>query len=201
MSLLRRIIPRLIHTDIKPPDLTPYRRNPNPCTRTERAIIPYIVSGIGITLSCYSAKAEIIRYVEFWAASADVLALAKIEINLGDIPEGRNATFKWRGKPLFVKHRTPQEIETERNQDISELRDPERDEDRVKDPAWLVVVGVCTHLGCVPTANMGDWPGGYYCACHGSHYDASGRIRKGPAPSNLEVPPHEIQDEKTLIVG
>ena len=111
-------------------------------------------------------------------------------------------TFKWRGKPLFIRHRTAQEIETENAVDPATLRfciimilienklhhfrDPQADSERVKDAEWLVILGVCTHLGCVPIANAGEF-GGYYCPCHGSHYDASGRIRKGPAPLNLEV--------------
>lgn len=134
------------------------------------------------------------------SASADVLALAKIEIKLGDIPEGKSVTFKWRGKPLFIRHRTADEIATEQSVSTSTLRDPETDGDRVQRAPWLVVIGVCTHLGCVPIANSGDF-GGYYCPCHGSHYDASGRIRKGPAPLNLEVPHYEFPDDNTLIVG
>lgn len=134
------------------------------------------------------------------AASADVLALAKIEVKLGDVPEGKSVTFKWRGKPLFVRHRTAEEIEQERQVDVGSLRDPEHDNDRIKKPEWLVLIGVCTHLGCVPIANAGEY-GGYYCPCHGSHYDASGRIRKGPAPLNLEVPQYEFTDDETLLVG
>jgi ubiquinol-cytochrome c reductase iron-sulfur subunit len=126
--------------------------------------------------------------------------MAKIEVKLGDIPEGKNVTFKWRGKPLFIRHRTADEIAAEQSVDVSSLRDPEPDEVRAKKPEWLVVLGVCTHLGCVPIANAGDY-GGYYCPCHGSHYDASGRIRKGPAPLNLEVPTYEFVDDDTLLVG
>lgn len=134
------------------------------------------------------------------SASADVLALAKIEIKLADIPEGKSVTLKWRGKPLFVRHRTGAEISAEKSVNVSELRDPQTDEERVKRDEWLVVLGVCTHLGCVPIANAGDF-GGYYCPCHGSHYDASGRIRKGPAPLNLEVPEYSFPEEGLLIVG
>ena len=134
------------------------------------------------------------------SATADVLALAKIEVKLGDIPEGKNMTFKWRGKPLFIRHRTSEEVAVEQGVNVSTLRDPEPDSNRVQKPEWLVVIGVCTHLGCVPIANSGDF-GGYYCPCHGSHYDASGRIRKGPAPLNLEVPPYTFVDEGTLVVG
>lgn len=100
---------------------------------------------------------------------------------------------------MFFVFRTAAEIAKERAVNVSELRDPEKDEDRVKDPSWLIVIGVCTHLGCVPIAGEGDY-GGYYCPCHGSHYDGSGRIRKGPAPLNLEVPPYEFV-EGSVIVG
>lgn len=134
------------------------------------------------------------------SASADVLALAKIEIKLSDIPEGKSMTFKWRGKPLFVRHRTGAEISAEESVNVSELRDPQHDNVRCQNPEWLVVLGVCTHLGCVPIANAGDF-GGYYCPCHGSHYDASGRIRKGPAPLNLEVPTYTFPEEGKLLVG
>merc|ERR1712029_1163899 len=123
------------------------------------------------------------QFISSWSASQDVLALAKIEIKLGDIPEGKNMTFKWRGKPLFIRHRTAQEIEECVAVDPASLRDPQHDNDRVKDPEWLVILGVCTHLGCVPIANAGEF-GGYYCPCHGSHYDASGRI-KGSRSSQL----------------
>lgn len=151
------------------------------------------------------------------SASADVLALAKIEINLDEIPEGKNVTFKWRGKPLFVRHRTAEEVDKEAAVDVGSLRDPQHDTDRVKNPEWLIILGVCTHLGtcldlitvlcniafiagCVPMANAGDY-GGYYCPCHGSHYDASGRIRAGPAPLNLEVPYYEFVEDNLLVVG
>lgn len=100
-----------------------------------------------------------------------------------------------------MKHRTPEEIKRERAVDLSILRDPEPDSDRAKVPEWLIVLGVCTHLGCVPIANSGDYPGGYYCPCHGSHYDAAGRIRKGPAPTNLEIPVHSYVSDDLLVVG
>jgi ubiquinol-cytochrome c reductase iron-sulfur subunit len=96
--------------------------------------------------------------------------------------------------------RSQAEIEKERAVDVASLRDPQTDDERVKDPAWLILLGVCTHLGCVPIANAGEF-GGYYCPCHGSHYDASGRIRKGPAPLNLEVPEYVFPEEGVVIVG
>lgn len=101
----------------------------------------------------------------------------------------------------FAKiYRSESEVATEAQVDVASLRDPEEDSARVKDPKWLIVIGVCTHLGCVPIANAGDF-GGYYCPCHGSHYDASGRIRKGPAPLNLEVPPYDFAEDGLLVVG
>ncbi|XP_076748807.1 Rieske iron-sulfur protein [Xylocopa sonorina] len=198
---------RLAHSDIQWPDFTEYRRRavkrPDVRSResaSRRKTFTYLITaGIGVGGVC-AAKSTVHTFVASLAASADVLALAKIEVKLDAIPEGRSAVFKWRGKPLFVRHRTAKEIEREQALDISGLRDPEKDQDRVKDAKWLVVLGVCTHLGCVPIANAGDF-GGYYCPCHGSHYDASGRIRKGPAPLNLEVPYYEFTDEKTLLVG
>ena len=96
--------------------------------------------------------------------------------------------------------RTPEEVEREEAVDITKLRDCQHDSERVKEKEWLILIGICTHLGCVPIANAGDF-GGYYCPCHGSHYDGSGRIRKGPAPLNLEVPPYEFVDDNTCIVG
>jgi ubiquinol-cytochrome c reductase iron-sulfur subunit len=160
----------------------------------------YLIVGSGIVTGAYSAKTIINKLVGSMSASADVLALAKIEVKLGDIPEGKNVTFKWRGKPLFIRHRSQDEIDTENKVDVASLRDPQADSERVKNPEWLVVIGVCTHLGCVPIANAGEF-GGYYCPCHGSHYDASGRIRKGPAPLNLEVPAYEFLDDDTVVVG
>jgi len=166
----------------------------------DRKGFSYLMAG-GLGLSAaYGGKSLVNQFISSWSASQDVLAMAKIEIKLGDIPEGKNMTFKWRGKPLFIRHRTAQEIEKEVSVDPASLRDPQHDNERTKDPEWLVILGVCTHLGCVPIANAGEF-GGYYCPCHGSHYDASGRIRKGPAPLNLEVPYYEFPEEGLLVVG
>jgi len=129
---------------------------------------------------------------------AEQRALAAVEINMNDVPEGECKTFEWRGKPVFVRHRTETEIARERAVPVAELRDPQEDEVRVKRPEWSVVVGICTHLGCIPMAGKGDF-GGYFCPCHGSHYDASGRIRKGPAPKNLEVPEYMFKDNLIVI--
>lgn len=161
-----------------------------------------LLGGMAMSLGLYGTKAEIYRDVLCMAPSADVIALAKIEINLNNIAKGISATFKWRGKPLFVKRRTPEEIDAVRSVSLGSLRDPASDEERCERPEWLVVIGICTHLGCVPIANAGDYgPGGYYCPCHGSHFDAAGRIRKGPAPTNMEIPEHRFVDDDTLVVG
>ncbi|CAG9763158.1 unnamed protein product [Ceutorhynchus assimilis] len=198
---------RWAHTDINVPNFDDYRnpatKNPNKkSTDSEdsRKNFTYLVAGGLGASSAYAAKSVITQFVSSMSASADVLALAKIEIKLADIPEGKSVTFKWRGKPLFIRHRTPDEISTEQSVAVNNLRDPQHDNERVQNPEWLVVLGVCTHLGCVPIANSGDF-GGYYCPCHGSHYDASGRIRKGPAPLNLEVPAYTFPTDDTLLVG
>merc|ERR1719329_1623614 len=112
---------------------------------------------------------------------------------------GSTITVKWRGKPVFIRHRTDEEIAVEAAVSMGSLKDPQTDAERAPDAEWLVVLGICTHLGCVPISNAGDY-GGWFCPCHGSHYDGSGRIRKGPAPLNLEVPPYKLADGK-LIIG
>jgi len=197
---------RMVHTDLRVPDFSNYRYKSrlDPKAPTEEVssskMQSYLIVGTGALAATYTAKNVVSTFIGSMSASADVLAMAKIEVKLGEIPEGKNVTLKWRGKPLFIRHRSADEIKREEAVDASSLRDPEPDSKRVQKPNWLVVIGVCTHLGCVPIANAGDY-GGYYCPCHGSHYDASGRIRKGPAPLNLEVPIYEFIDDSTLIVG
>ena len=138
---------------------------------------------------------------------ASVLALASIEVDISNIPEGQESTFKWRGKPVFIRNRTEAEIAAAESVDIATLPDPEADIDRLRpgpsgeiDKKWLVVIGVCTHLGCVPLSYRGEFDG-YFCPCHGSVYDTSGRIRKGPAPTNLEVPPYEFVSDTRILIG
>ena len=136
--------------------------------------------------------------------SADVLALSSIEVDLSQIAVGQSVTVKWRGKPVFIRHRTEEEIkEAEANNGDS--RDPQPDSARVIKPEWLVVVGVCTHLGCVPLGNKEGEPrgdfGGWFCPCHGSHYDTSGRARKGPAPLNLAVPQYAFLTDTSVRIG
>ena len=131
---------------------------------------------------------------------ASVKALAITEVDISKIGLGKTITVLWRGKPVFIRKRTQEEISKAQNVKLEELKDPQKDEDRVKKPEWLIMTGVCTHLGCVPLGEKGDF-GGWFCPCHGSHYDTSGRIRKGPAPTNLEIPKYEFVDNNTIKIG
>ncbi len=135
----------------------------------------------------------------------DTLALATVEVDIGDIPKGGSKTVMWRGKPVFIRHRTEEEIKSAQEVDVASLTDKQSDEERVKRKEWLVAIGVCTHLGCIPqgqkpTENRGEY-GGWFCSCHGSAYDTSGRIRKGPAPKNLVVPPYEFVSNTKIKIG
>ncbi|SPN99859.1 probable ubiquinol-cytochrome-c reductase Rieske iron-sulfur protein [Cephalotrichum gorgonifer] len=159
----------------------------------------FMVGGMG-AISAAGAKSTVEEFLKNMSASADVLAMAKVEVDLNAIPEGKNVIIKWRGKPIFIRHRTESEIAEANKVNIASLRDPQSDDDRVKKPEWLVMLGVCTHLGCVPIGEAGDF-GGWFCPCHGSHYDISGRIRKGPAPLNLEIPEYDFPEEGKLVVG
>lgn len=197
----------LAHTDLQFPDYTAYRRpstldktKKNIETEDQRKVFSYLITASTGVASAITAKSVVTKVVESLSATKDVLALAKVEVKLNEIPPGKNAVIKWRGKPLFVRHRTQAEIDDSNNVNLADLRDPEADSARVKKPEWLVLIGVCTHLGCVPISNKGDY-NGYYCPCHGSHYDASGRARRGPAPKNMEVPEYEFMNDETIVVG
>ena len=131
---------------------------------------------------------------------ASVKALASTEVDVSSVERGQSITVLWRGKPVFIKRRTQEEIAKAREVDIKNLKHPEKDEDRAKNPEWLVMLGVCTHLGCVPLGDKGEY-GGWFCPCHGSHYDTSGRIRKGPAPTNMEIPKYEFVNTNTIKIG
>jgi ubiquinol-cytochrome c reductase iron-sulfur subunit len=142
-----------------------------------------------------AARLLALKFILSMSAAADVLAMASLEVDLSGIEEGQTVTVKWRGKPVFIRHRTDEEIQEAEGTDITGFRDPQTDAERVVDPKYLVVIGVCTHLGCVPIAGAGDY-NGWFCPCHGTHYDISGRIRKGPAPYNLEVPEYRFLDDE-----
>jgi len=139
--------------------------------------------------------------------AADVLAVSSVEIDLAPIAVGSGITVMWQGKPIFVRHRTDKEIADARNVKLSELADPQTDKSRVKagHDQWIVLIGICTHLGCIPLGNKstdmrGEW-GGWFCPCHGSQYDTSGRIRKGPAPLDLAVPPYAFESDTKIKIG
>lgn len=131
---------------------------------------------------------------------ASTLAAAATEVDISNIAEGQIVTVKWRGKPVFVRHRTAKEIAAAQDVALSELRDPATDASRVQKPEWLVVIGICTHLGCVPLGHQGAYDG-WFCPCHGSVYDTSGRIRQGPAPYNLVVPTYKFESATKLTIG
>ncbi|GGF68694.1 ubiquinol-cytochrome c reductase iron-sulfur subunit [Terasakiella brassicae] len=135
----------------------------------------------------------------------DVAALATTEVDISPIEEGQRITVIWRGKPVFIEYRSENTVQKIRSEKIEDLRDPQTDQDRVQKAQWLVAIGVCTHLGCIPMGQKegdprGDW-GGWFCPCHGSHYDQSGRIRKGPAPRNLAIPPYTFKANDILQIG
>ena len=131
---------------------------------------------------------------------ASVKALASTEVDISGVEKGQSITVLWRGKPVFIRRRTEEEIAKAKDVKLEDLPHPETDEDRAKNPEWLVMLGVCTHLGCVPLGDKGEY-GGWFCPCHGSHYDTSGRIRKGPAPTNMEVPKYEFVNANTIKIG
>lgn len=183
---------------------------------TRRDFLYYATAGAGAV----TAGAAIWPLVNQMNPSADVQALSSIRVDVSGVAEGSQITVKWLGKPVFIRRRTPVEIEDARSVDVADLPDgiarngnlnadaPATDENRAMDESgeWLVQMGVCTHLGCVPMGNAGDYAveggiGGWFCPCHGSHYDTSGRIRKGPAPENLPVPVAEFVDESTIKLG
>lgn len=177
---------------------------------TRRDFIYYATAGAGAV----ATGAAVWPLVNQMNPSADVRALASIRVDVSGVTPGTQLTVLWQGKPVFIRARTEGEIAAARDVDVAALPDPEAnnenltveasaaDENRAlsEDGVWLVQMGVCTHLGCVPLGEQGDF-GGWFCPCHGSHYDTSGRIRKGPAPRNLPVPVAEFVDETTIKLG
>jgi len=152
------------------------------------------------TLGAVGVGAAVWPLIDQMNPDASVKALASTEVDVSELQPGQSITVLWRGKPVFIKRRTEDEIAMAKEVDLKDLKDPEKDEDRAKNPEWLVMLGMCTHLGCVPLGNKGEY-GGWFCPCHGSHYDTSGRIRKGPAPTNLEIPNYEFINNNIIKIG
>ncbi len=168
---------------------------------TRRDFLLYATTAVGAV----GTAVALWPFIHSMNPAADVLALSTTEVDLAPIAEGQAITVMWRGKPVFVRHRTAAEIQEAQAVPVGELRDPQTDEERVQKPEWLVMVGVCTHLGCIPLGQKAADPkgdfNGWFCPCHGSHYDTSGRIRKGPAPTNLPVPEYAFLTDTSIRIG
>lgn len=164
-----------------------------------RAFTYLLLSGVRFAYAS-TARILVVKFVSSMSASADVLALASAEFELAEVGMGSTITVKWRGKPIFIRRRTADEIALEASVPMAHLRDQEEDSERTQQPEWLIVLGICTHLGCVPISGAGEY-NGWFCPCHGSHYDVSGRIRKGPAPLNLEIPPYKFTGDASILIG
>lgn len=170
---------------------------------TRRDFLHVAATGFGAV----GATVAVWPFIHQMNPAADTLALATVEVDLTAIAEGEAVIIKWQGKPIFIRHRTAAEIAEAQAVDVASLVDKQTDEERVKEGKgqWLVLSGICTHLGCVPVGTKaGDEKGeygGWFCPCHGSHYDTSGRIRKGPAPLNLEIPPYEFLTDTSIRIG
>ncbi len=156
-------------------------------------------------LGVIGAATALWPFIDSLNPARDTLAESTTEVDLAPIQVGQRLTVKWQGKPVFIAHRTAKEIKEAEDVNVGQLRDPQPDSARVKQPEWLVVVGVCTHLGCNPLGqNSGDPRGpfgGWFCPCHGSIYDTSARIRQGPAPQNLIVPSYKFGNNHTVVIG
>jgi ubiquinol-cytochrome c reductase iron-sulfur subunit len=158
----------------------------------------YVASG---TMAALGAAAAVWPLIDQMNPSADTLALKEIEVDLASIVPGQQITVEWRKKPVFIRRRTPDEIKEAQDVPLDELKDPQSDSARVQKPEWLIVVAICTHLGCIPSKDMKGEYGGWLCPCHGSQYDTSGRIRKGPAPNNLAVPAYKFLSDTKVQIG
>ena len=166
----------------------------------ERRAFTYLMLSSVRLLYASAVRLYVVKLVGSWTPSADILALAFAEFDVGDMEFGKSLTVSWRGKPVFIRRRTPAEITAMAAVPMEHLRDQESDEDRTVKPEFVVVLAICPHLGCVPTPDEGDYDG-FFCPCHGSHYDVSGRIRRGPSPLNLEVPPYKFIEEDVILMG
>jgi len=180
----------------------PTDESPSVIKKESRRDFLYLSS---ITIGGIGAATFMWPFIKSMNPAEDTLALGTTEVDISNINEGQSITVKWRGKPVFIRKRTQTEINEANSVDIASLKDPINDLERVQKPEWLVLIGVCTHLGCVPLGQKSsDTKGeynGWFCPCHGSHYDTSGRIRKGPAPDNLSVPPYKFISDTKILIG
>jgi ubiquinol-cytochrome c reductase iron-sulfur subunit len=160
----------------------------------------YIATGTVAALGGIAALVPLVAQMNPDAST--IAAGAPIEVDLAPIAEGQAIKVFWRGKPIYISHRTKKEIDAARSVDVKTLPDPQTDEARIKKghDQWLVLIGICTHLGCIPIAHQGEY-NGFFCPCHGSQYDTSGRIRGGPAPTNLPLPPYEFVSDSKIRIG
>lgn len=174
----------------------------HPENKTTRRDFLYLTA---VAFGAVGAGAAAWPFVHSMNPAADTLALASIEVDLSPVEVGQAITVTWRGKPVFIRRRTPDEIKMAGEVKLDDLRDPQADTSRVQKPEWLILVGICTHLGCIPLGQKASDPRGdyhgWFCPCHGSHYDISGRIRKGPAPKNLEVPTYTFLSDTKIKIG
>ncbi|MBI2239176.1 MAG: ubiquinol-cytochrome c reductase iron-sulfur subunit [Magnetospirillum gryphiswaldense] len=169
--------------------------------QTRRDFLLYATTAVGAA----GTAAALWPFVHSMNPAADTLAMSTTDVDLAAIQPGQAITVVWQGKPVFVRRRTEEEIAMAAKDDAADLRDKATDASRVQKPEWLILIGVCTHLGCVPLGQKAADPkgdfGGWFCPCHGSHYDTSGRIRKGPAPLNLPVPKYTFTSDTTVRIG
>ena len=163
-----------------------------------------LLTGFGAVIG---AAAIAWPFIDSMDPAQDVLALSSVEVNIAPVEAGSGITVVWRGKPIFVRHRTPDEVKADAAVPVAQLIDPATDASRYKpgNAEWVIMIGICTHLGCIPLGNKptdprGDY-GGYLCPCHGSQYDAAGRVRHGPAPLNLALPPYDFMNPTRIKIG
>lgn len=171
---------------------------PTPSRRDFLLVSTSVLGLAGLVVSAWP-------FIDSIGPAADIRALSSTEVDLSQVRVGQAITVKWRGKPIFIRHRTAKEIAEARDVRLDQLIDPQADKDRVKKAQWIVVIGICTHLGCIPlgqkpTDPRGDYDG-WYCPCHGSEYDTSGRVRRGPAPKNLYLPPYTFLENTKIRIG
>jgi len=191
---------RSVHGLGKFPDLSP-KPQTGPMDYTSRNLA-YFTIGCAATVGAIIGRGAVGSFVATLYPPRDLLSKDNVEVDLTDVPFGEVRTYEWRGRPIIVWHHEPFQIEIARSVPMNELMDPEPDENRVQRPQYLVLLGVCTHLGCLPIAKSGAYHG-FFCPCHGSHYDGSGRVRRGPAPTNLPIPPYHFKKgkEATILIG